>query len=185
MPNGIEFFLTQCVQDTTKDWRGWDWHVLDSERLQQDILQILFNNSPAFCNTILGVIGSCIRQPQQQMFDLVVITTTGHKIFMEIKVDSTWSQDQKQRQADFLAFKDTRGAMMLFSQSAVRNTRSQVQAVGNGRFVKISYTELYKALDAVRQSGGPPELTEFADGYKVALQQQEQRTRDRFGDPDA
>jgi hypothetical protein len=45
---------------------------------------------------------------------------------------------------------------------------------------KISYAELYAALDAV---DGVAELRELAAAYKLALTQQEQRTRISHGDP--
>jgi hypothetical protein len=41
MTSGIEFFLTRRVRDPEDDHRGWEWYVLDNERIHQDILQIL------------------------------------------------------------------------------------------------------------------------------------------------
>jgi len=189
MTTSIEFFLTQCVQQSEKDGRGWEeWYVLDSERLHQDILHILFNTSPEFSRSLFGLTCECTRQPERGMFDLGARLATGDKVFIEIKCDQRWSKQQKEKQADFLRkIPRAKCALILFSQEAARTKRSDVLAVGD-QFFKITYNEIYEALDAVRHDATSAALIEFADGYKVALTQQEQRTREwyrRYGDPGA
>src|ERR1700730_12802943 len=70
MSSGLEFFLTHRVRDAEDDYRGWEWYVLDSERLHQDMLQILLNASQEFCQKLVGHDGKCIRG--SQLFDLIV-----------------------------------------------------------------------------------------------------------------
>ena len=188
MANGIEFFLTQRVQDSDKHPRRWIWHVLDSEVIHQNIIHILIDSSPAFSQSLLGGLETwiCTRQPERGTFDLVA-KSAEEEIFIEIKCDQMWSDDQKEKQRAFLQ-KNARArcAMILFSQRAARVTRADVQMVGD-QFFKITYSEMYKALEAVRRDanspGVEPGLVEFAAGYKVALAEQEQRTRITFGDP--
>ena len=100
MPSGLEFFLTHRVRDAEDDYRGWEWYVLDSERLHQDMLQILLNASQEFCQKLVGHDGKCIRG--SQLFDLTVRSLREQHTCLEIKVDQQWSEDQKQRQLNYL-----------------------------------------------------------------------------------
>jgi hypothetical protein len=70
MPSGIEFFLIHRVRDAEDDYRGWEWYVVDSERLHQDMLQILLNESPEFRQNLIGHDGKCTSGSQR--FDLIV-----------------------------------------------------------------------------------------------------------------
>ena len=100
MPSGLEFFLTHRVRDAEDDYRGWEWYVLDSERLHPDMLQILLNASQEFCQKLVGHDGKCIRG--SQLFDLTVRSLREQHTCLEIKVDQQWSEDQQQRQLNYL-----------------------------------------------------------------------------------
>lgn len=185
MTSGIEFFLSQCVQDQSKHPKGWDWYVLDSERLQQDILHVLFNNSEEFCRSLFGERGECFRAPNAGLFDLLVHLKTGAEIYVEIKSDHDWS-DQKLRQLKFLLTRPAaKCAIVLFSQRAATITRTDVEAQDPDKFFKISYRQLHIALDAMKNANKAiPGLLDFSTAYGVALKMQEQRTRLRWGNPD-
>jgi hypothetical protein len=176
MVTGIEFFLTQCVQDKSKHAKGWEWYVIDSERLQQDILHVLLNNSQEFSKSLFGAPCECSRQPNGGTFDLLIKLQNGPEIYVEIKSDQKWTQKDKQ-----IAFMRQRPnakcALFLFSHQAVLIEDSELQDIEGGQFFKVSYNQLYKALDAIKAEIKPsPGFTEFASGYRLALQEQEKRT---------
>jgi hypothetical protein len=182
MTSGIEFFLTQCVQSADKHDKKWAWYILDSERLQQDIIQILINVSPPFCESLFGFVGECKRQPVGGLFDLVVKSDSGNEVFVEIKCDQDWSYRQRDRQVEYLSQSpNARCAVLLFSQRSSTIRAADVQAVGSS-FFKVSSDQIFKALDALLQSTISSELNEFASAYKVALEAQYERTKFR-GDP--
>jgi hypothetical protein len=85
MPSGIEFFLTHRVRDAEDDYRGWEWYVVDSERLHQDMLQILLNESPEFRQNLIGHDGKC--KSGSQLFGLIVGSSKEQHTCLEIKVD--------------------------------------------------------------------------------------------------
>lgn len=90
--NGIEFFLTQKVQAATLHQGGWEWHILDNERLHQDIIQILCNVSPAFTQGLFDrPYDECLRQPYRGMFDLLLSLHDGaDRLYVEVKCDQGW-----------------------------------------------------------------------------------------------
>jgi hypothetical protein len=109
------------------------------------------------------------------LFDLVVRGDTGEEAYIEIKVDGGWSPDQMNNQFRYLTERPSAaGKLILLSNSACKLPRVEIEKLGGGRFVKISYAELYRALDAIN---GSEELCEFVAAYKAALQQQEARVR--------
>jgi len=69
----------------------------------------------------------------------------------------------------------------VLSQSAFRIRRSAVQQQGQGYFEKLSYKHLYGALDAGLGAATDPDLHEFMEGYKTALQGQERAKTQVFG----
>src|SRR6266404_9223278 len=168
MANGISFFLTHRVRDPEDDHRGWEWYVLDSERIQQDILQILFNSSVDFREILARHDGKCLKN--SQLFDLCVKSASGAHTCFEIKVEHGWSEDQRARQLEYLRqTPGARGALILFSQQAAFLTRDEIaRKAGGVPFTKISYTELYEALDAIKGEQG---LCELAAAYKLALRE--------------
>lgn len=178
MANAIEFFLTRRLQGPDDHPKGWEWWVLDREGLQQDILQILLNKSSIFAQKLLGHDGKCTRQPERSGFDLLVRSPSGQETFIEIKVDADWNPSQQEKQMRLLPKTGgAKAALILFSQGAGLS-KAEVQARGRGLFSKISYAELYQALDELDRTASAPELREFAAAYKTALVKQEERTRD-------
>jgi hypothetical protein len=181
MANGIEFFLTHRVRDPEDDYRGWEWYVLDSEGLHQDILQILLNRSAEFCQNLIDHDGKCIRS--SQLFDLTMKSPDDSHTCLELKVDNPWSEDQRLRQLSYLRqTSNAKGALILFTNQSLCLTRERIAMLAGdvaSKVKKISYSELYAALDIVH---GSPSLNEFAAAYKLALKEQEARTRVR-GDP--
>jgi hypothetical protein len=98
-------------------------------------------------------------------------------------VEHGWSDDQRSRQLDYLRqFPNARGALILLSQQAAFLTRDEIARKAQGvPFAKISYKELYRALDAIK---GDQALCELREAYKLALREQEQRTiNGGWGDP--
>jgi tRNA isopentenyl-2-thiomethyl-A-37 hydroxylase MiaE len=185
MPSAIEFFLTHCIQRPEAHPKGWEWWVLDREGIHQDILHILFSESPSFAQTLLGHDGTCTRQPSGGAFDLVVQSASGIPTYLEIKVDHAWSSNQCANQIALLKKENAKGLLILFSQRSVEYTRTQVQSSSGGLISKVSYADMYRALDDLICGPAVIELRDFAAAYKVALQDQERRTREYFpsGDP--
>jgi hypothetical protein len=73
-----------------------------------------------------------------------------------------------------------KGALVLFTNQALSLTRERIARLANGvPLSKISYPELYAALDALKSAA---DLCELAASYKLALKEQEQRVGLR-GDP--
>ncbi len=182
---GIEFFLTSQVQDKSKHEKQWEWWVLDSERLQQDIIHVILNVSPEFSRSLIGISGECKRQPGGGTFDLVVESLGGDEVFIELKTDQPWSDTQKAKQAAMVAsVPGARCAVILFSQQAVAIKAATVQQNGP-QFFKVSYLSVYRALDAIIRSQTSLGFSEFIDGYRAALLEQERRTRSDRGDLEA
>jgi hypothetical protein len=187
LTSAIEFFLTKRLQEAKHHQRGWEWYVLDREGLNQDILQILLTCSPAFGRTLLDVSGkcdSCIRQPPNcGDFDLAFYSDLGEAVYVEIKIDQEWGSRQQTKEIGFLQQKKgARGVLLLLSRQAAKYTKATVASIGGGLMPKISYTELYRALDAVGATNGNSALGELAAAYQLGLREQEVRTC-KFGDP--
>lgn len=72
---------------------------------------------------------------------------------------------------------DAKAALILLSQRATTISREDVKKRGQSLFTRISYLELDDALDATLVAAPIPELRELVEGYKVALKEQEARTR--------
>lgn len=179
--SATEFFLTQRLPRDHK----WEWYVLDREGLHQDILQILFNTSPIFTHTFLGLNGTGVRCVRQHAcFDLRVQSDADELVYIEIKVDQPWRSAQQVAQIAFLEGlkSNVSGVLVLLSNCAIGLRRSEVEALGKGLFSKKSYTELYSALDAVTSTDERRALCDLAAAYKVALREQEMRTLKK-GDP--
>jgi hypothetical protein len=183
MASGIEFFLTQRVQSAEKHNQGWEWWILDNERLNQDIIHMLINLSDKFCEILFGFAGECRRQPQKGLFDLVITSKSGQEVFVEIKLDQPWKPQQQHKQLQFLSQRpNAMCALLLLSQTASNIKEADVERIGH-QFFKISYAKIYKALDALIQSTDSDELIEFMQGYRVALEAQSERTKLKRGDP--
>lgn len=176
--NGIEFFLTHQVQAKEDHSKGYPWYVLDSERLHEDILQILFNESPVFAQSLLGFAGKCRRQPENGIFDLVLYGEQ-NKAYLEIKVWQKWTESQQSKQVEFLRRNGARGVLVLLAQQAEDWPEEDVRKSGGGVYSRVSYAELYKALDAIiSATTGRSGLLEFTAAYKSALRQQELRQQE-------
>jgi shikimate kinase len=113
-------------------------------------------------------------------------STAGEAVYLEIKVDQKWETAQQNKQITFLRESKARGVLVLFSQRAALLPKSDVTRFSGGLFSKVSYAEIYRALDSITSSEDRPELREFAAAYGLALRQQEERTRkDDWGDPNS
>ena len=181
MISGIEYLLTRCVRKPEEDikWRV-GWWTLDAESLHNDLLQILLNDSQEFAAALLPAGGCCYRPSRD--FDLAVDMTTNETAYMEIKVWSAWSAAQRDKQVALLRQNSlSKGFVVLLAKSSAQS-RQQVTDLTQGLFTKISYSDLYRALGAIR---GDSALCDVATAYKTGLQQQESRLRKQYSwDPD-
>lgn len=176
MVSGIAYLLTRCVRKPEDDiqWRV-GWWTLDAESLHNDLLQILLSESQEFAAALLPASGRCYRPLRD--FDLAVDMTTNETACIEIKVWSTWSAAQRDRQVALLRQGSSqKGFVVLLAKSSAQS-RQQVADITQGLFTKISYSDLYCALDAAR---GESALCEVAAAYKIGLQQQEGRLRKQY-----
>lgn len=176
MASGIEYLLTQCVRKPEDDLQwGLGWWTLDAESLHNDLLQVLLSGSQEFAAALLSAGGRCYRPSRD--FDLAVDMTTNQKALIEIKVWSGWSATQRDKQVALLRqAAPSKGFVVLLAKSSAQS-RQQVADLTQENFTKISYSDLYRALDAARGDTG---LCEMAAAYKVGLQQQESRLRKQY-----
>jgi hypothetical protein len=116
-----------------------------------------------------------MREPEKQSYDLVVdpgATAT----FFEIKTFSKLGSHQIQRQLEHL--KNGQNVhYVLLGRTATEWPHDAMDAETNGRSKKISYKELIRSL---QNTSGIP----IAEAYGIALEQQRERIRNQFGDPD-
>jgi hypothetical protein len=180
MVNALKYFLTHKLLPSDTAHQTWEWWILDREGLHQDILQILLNDSSEFCKKFLGYAGICIRQPQRTAFDLSVKSDSGRETFIEIKTDNKWSTEQESKQTAILCERSSARAILLLLSQSAGLTRAEVAMRGKGLFTKMSYAELYAALDIVPTTSDSAELIDLATAYKCALQEQELRIRSQF-----
>jgi hypothetical protein len=116
-----------------------------------------------------------MREPEKQLYDLVVdpgATAT----FFEIKTFSRLGSHQIRRQLEHLKIGQNVHYVLL-GRTATEWSHNAIDAETNGRSKKISYKEL---IGSLRNTSGVP----VAEAYRVALEQQRERIKNQFGDPD-
>ena len=180
MISALDFFLRAELQRSSDHPKGWDWYVLDSERLHQDILQFLIPRSVAFTRSLLEVDWdrvSCVREPRRGSFDLLAVSGEAQR-YIEIKVFQAWTQADKQ--CELLSASGAQAAYIVLGKSAADLTEAAIRTRTNGHGYKVSYHRLYRAIDSMSEGGDPATVREFGKAYRAALVEHETRARQRW-----
>lgn len=172
----LEFFLTHQVRNPEVGQPSYKGHwVLDSESIHNDILQILLSNSQDFMISLFKSKGTCSRPSSK--FDMQVLLETGVRVCIEIKVWGAWSAMQKDSQITKIRqYNPAIGCAFLFGNSAAWSRKAVVEQT-QGVFQKLTYSDLYPALDSVNGEAG---LVNLAMAYKAGLKAQESRLGEQY-----
>jgi hypothetical protein len=111
-------------------------------------------------------------EPQGQLFDLAVADDQRHA-YIELKMWSSLTDSQIQRQQDFLASTKHSGIYILLGTSWFEFDSQRIQKVSKGASTRVGYDELIDALNKLLITPGQSaDVYELALAYRNALQDQ-------------
>ena len=114
-------------------------------------------------------------EPEGQLFDLA-IDDGAKSTYLELKMWSSLSDSQFNRQVEFLKEKKSRGLYVLLGTSWYERTGKSIRDQSNGAAQKVGYDELIASLNNLMVATGQlPEVYELALAYRNAVQEQYDR----------
>jgi len=114
-------------------------------------------------------------EPEGQLFDLEVSNEL-ERILIEIKMWSSLSEAQLQRQTEFLRKSGAHGAYVLLGTSWFELEARRIKERTDGLAVRVGYDELLDGLNRLLVSTDQPvDVYELALAYRNVLQRQHQR----------
>jgi hypothetical protein len=155
--------------------------AIDYERTHQLALFTLFLKS-SLPSYLVGITTpkSILWEPEGQLFDLGIEDTT-KTAYVELKMWSALSDNQRRRQTDFLVDKKSSGLYVLLGTSWFEHSANSIACESGGLVKKVGYDELISVLNRLMiEAGQPPDVYELALAYRNALQEQFEKMKNAF-----
>jgi len=147
--------------------------AIDYERTHQLAIFTLLEKSN-FSSFLLGIsdVQSVIWEPERQLFDLEV-QSKSKKGYIEIKMWSSLTESQFERQKDFLTKNSYIGYYILLGTTWFEYLSGDIENKSKGIATKIGYKELISALNSlIITPDQSADVYELALAYRNALQEQ-------------
>lgn len=144
--------------------------AIDYERTHQVALYALFENSDLpYLLTALRRARPTEWEPEKQLFDLGISDNIS-QFFLEIKMWSTLTDQQLDRQVAFLKSRGHRGGYVLLGTSWFEFDDTMISTRTEGLGARLGYEQLIGALNRLLVAPGqPPDVYELALAYRNAL----------------
>lgn len=150
--------------------------AIDYERTHQMALFTLLSKSklPEILADI-AIPKSIQWEPEGQLFDLAIDDSV-RSTYLELKMWSSLSDSQFNRQVKFLKDKKFRGLYVLLGTSWYERTAKNIIDKSDGAAQRVGYDELIAALNNLMVATGQlPEVYELTLAYRNAIQEQHER----------